>query len=149
VDAERRLELAERFLQEAVYQSRAKQAAGTALHQAALDVQRQCGLGDGPAVVLDLSPAARELVPELVPAGPGPHVAPLLRRWIERQDVLDRERNHFLKAFRQRHGFDRAAYTPALLAEFESGLDRINAQVTAERRAVAAELLAGAFGNQP
>lgn len=147
MDAEARLELAERFLQEAVYQSRAKQAAGTALHQAALDVQRQCGLGDGPAVVLDLSPAARELVPQLFPAaqfpsGPGPHVAPLLRRWIERQDVLDRERNHFLKAFRQRHGFDRSKYTPALLAEFESGLDRINAQATAERRAAAAELLA-------
>lgn len=146
MDAERRLELAERFLQEAVFRSRAKQAAGTALRQAALDVERQCGLGDGAQVVLDLSPAARELVPELFPAalypaGPGEDVAACLRRWVERQDALDRERNHYLKAFRNRHGFDRSKYTSSQLAEFESGLESINARVAVERRAAAAELL--------
>jgi hypothetical protein len=64
-----------------------------------------------------------------------------VREWVERQDVLDRERNHFMKAFRQRHGFDRTKYTAELLAQFEQGLERVNAQVAAERRAVAAKLL--------
>jgi hypothetical protein len=68
-------------------------------------------------------------------------VPALVREWVERQDVLDRERNHFLKAFRQRHGFDRAKYTAEQLVQFEEGLDRVNAQVAAERRAVAAKLL--------
>lgn len=136
------LGLAELFLQEAVYRSRATQAAGTALAQLSSGVERQCGLGDGPAVVLDLTARGRELAAQLFPTAAPEHVAPLLRAWVERQDALDRDRNHFLKAFRQRHGFDRNAYSPELRLQFEQGLERVNAQAAAERRAAAERLLA-------
>jgi len=142
VERAERLARAELFLQEAVYRSRATQAAGTALAQLAEGAQRQCGLGDGPAVVLDLTPRGRELAGELFPGGVPAHVAPLLREWVERQDALDRDRNHFLKAFRQRHGFDRNAYSPELRAQFEQGLERVSAAAAAERSAVAERLLA-------
>jgi hypothetical protein len=144
------LELAEAFLQEAVFRSRAVQAAGTALAQLGSDKQRQCGLGAQAAVELDLTPRALELAQQLWPGGldaalnPG-RVATLRRvmaAWIERQDALDRERNHFLKAFRHKHGFDRRAYSADQLAEYESGLAAINAQADAERRAAAVEVLA-------
>lgn len=134
------LALAELFLQEAVYRSRATQAAGTALAQLGAGAERQCGLGDGPAVVLDLTPRGRELAAQLFPTAVPAHVAPLLRAWVERQDALDRDRNHFLKAFRQRHGFDRNAYSPELRAQFEQGLERVNAQAALERRAAAERL---------
>ena len=62
--------------------------------------------------------------------------------WVERNDQLDRDRNHFLKAFRTKHGFDRRAWTPELLAEYEQGLAEINARVETERHAAARELVA-------
>ncbi|MBL8804392.1 MAG: hypothetical protein JNN27_20520 [Planctomycetes bacterium] len=140
------LELAEAFLQEAVFRSRAVQAAGTALAQLANDKQRQCGLGAEAAIELDLTPRALELAQQLWPGGlDGGRVATLRRvmaAWIERQDALDRERNHFLKAFRKAHGFDRRAFSAEQLAEYENGLAAINAQADAERRAAAVEVLA-------
>jgi len=139
------LERAEAFLQEAVYRSRARQAAGVALAQAATDKQRQCGLGARAELELDLSPRAAELARELWPAGLDDARAEQVRRtmteWIERQDALDRERNHFLKAFRHTHGFDRNAYDAEQLAAFESGLERVNAQANAERTEAARRLL--------
>lgn len=141
-----RIELAEAFLQEAVFRSRAKQAAGTALAQLATDKQRQCGLGVEAALELDLTPRARELAALLWPEGIAPTriaaVQRVMSAWIERQDALDRERNHFLKAFRNAHGFDRRAYTPTMSADYDSGLERVNALADTERRAAAAELLA-------
>jgi hypothetical protein len=142
--------LAEAFLQEAVFRSRSKQAAGTALAQLALDPssgkQRQCGLGARAELELDLTPRALELAQLLWPAGIDEARVTTVRRvmagWIERQDALDRERNHFLKAFRQQHGFDRRTYTPAQLADYDSGLERVNALADTERRAAAIELLA-------
>jgi hypothetical protein len=134
------LGLAELFLQEAVYRSRATQAAGTALAQLSSGVERQCGLGDGPAVVLDLTARGRELAAQLFPTAVPEHVAPLLRAWVERQDALDRDRNHFLKAFRHAHGFDRRAWSAGLLAEYESGLAAIAARED-EARAIAARRL--------
>lgn len=140
------LELAEAFLQEAVFRSRAVQAAGTALAQLGSDKQRQCGLGAQAAVELDLTPRALELAQQLWPGGLDAGRIATLRRvmaaWIERQDALDRERNHFLKAFRHKHGFDRRAYSAEQLAEYENGLAAINAQADAERRAAAVEVLA-------
>jgi hypothetical protein len=62
--------------------------------------------------------------------------------WVERQDAIDRKRNHFLKAFRSRHGFDRARYAPEVLGEWEAGLAGINAEEDLERRAMAERLLA-------
>lgn len=154
-----RLSLAEAFLQEAVFRSRAKQAAGTAL--AALSAisaeskpasttgaagdARGCGLGLRAEVVLDLSPRAAELSRQLWPEGLAEtdldRVRSVMHAWIELQDALDRKRNHFLKAFRQAHGFDRAAYSPGLRAEFEAGLERVNTEVSERRRAAAEALL--------
>ena len=143
MDEAERVRLAEAFLQEAVFRSRAAQAAGTFLAQTGADVARQCGLGLEAAVVLDLSPRGRELFAALWPdANPDvERVHALLREWIGRQDALDRERNHYLKAFRQKHGFDRNAYTLEQRAEFEGGLERVNAAVEAERRDTAKRLL--------
>ncbi len=144
------LELAEAFLQEAVFRSRAEQATSTALaHLAAHthgDKQRQCGLGTEATIALDLTPRAAELARQLWPAGLDAEranaVRAVLAQWIERQDQLDRERNHFLKAFRHAHGFDRRAYSAEQLAQYEAGLARVNAGADAERRAAAARLLA-------
>ncbi len=61
--------------------------------------------------------------------------------WVKRQDGLDRKRNHFLKDFRGAHGADRRTYSEAVKAEYESGLDAVNARVAAERDAAAARLL--------
>ncbi|MBI5433212.1 MAG: hypothetical protein HZA52_10320 [Planctomycetes bacterium] len=171
-----RLALAEAFLQEAVFQSRAKQAAGTALAAGASAKPTNCGLGREAAVVLELSPRGRELFDSLfvresddLPGGRSEAASPedrsdgtpshraststppavdlarirdVLSTWVERQDQLDRDRNHFLKAFRQRHGFDRRAYTPALLADYDSGLAEINARADRERREHASRILA-------
>ena len=65
----------------------------------------------------------------------------VMTAWIEEQDQLDRKRNHFLKAFRGKHGARRADYDPQLLAEFEAGLDAVNAEVSAARAVSAARLL--------
>src|SRR5260221_272995 len=62
--------------------------------------------------------------------------------WIERQDAIDRKRNHFLKSFRSRHGFDRIRYGPEATRELEAGLAAINAEEDSERRATAQRLLA-------
>jgi hypothetical protein len=64
----------------------------------------------------------------------------VLRGWVEKQDALDRKRNHFLKAFRGQHGFDRTRYTSEQSAEFEAGLARVNDEEDRLRRAAALEL---------
>jgi len=62
--------------------------------------------------------------------------------WIEKQDAFDRKRNHFLKAFRGRHGFDRTVYPPEVVAEYDAGLAGIASDEDAERIR-AAEAIAG------
>ena len=118
MESEQRAPLAEAFLAEAVFASRAKQAASASLVQ-----NNGCGLGTRPEVALDLSPRAAELARELWPrvlsASELQLVRDTLASWVEDQDALDRKRNHFLKDFRTRHGFDRAAYTPEQLAELD------------------------------
>jgi hypothetical protein len=140
MDAQERLRLAESFLQEAVFESRAKQAAGTALFGGGAS----CGLGARAEVVLALSPRAAEFARALWPrelsSAELDRVRDVAREWVESQDALDRKRNHFLKDFRQRHGFDRSAYAAEQHAEFDSGLERINAEVTSRRRAAAERL---------
>jgi hypothetical protein len=66
--------------------------------------------------------------------------------WIRLQDGLDRKRNHFLKAFRQEHGFDRKAYSPEVRAKYQTGLDAVN-QDNDERLATAAQRLLDALGH--
>jgi hypothetical protein len=105
----------------------------------------QCGLGKKAAVELDLSEKGRELAnrlwseplsePELA------RVHDVMRTWIRAQDALDRDRNHFLKAFRREHGFDRRAYTPELQSEYDAGLAEINAGANDALREHAARLV--------
>ena len=143
-----RIRDAEAFLQEAVFRSRASQATSAALGGARLDREPApggCGLGHEAALELDLSPAAAEIFGRLWPGGPEPseveRTRDLMRDWITRQDALDRKRNHFLRDFRQAHGFDRAAYSAAELEEYETGLARINGEVRERLRGAARELL--------
>ena len=140
-DCEERLALAEAFLQEAVYRSRGDQAGATLLAAGSAS----CGLGEKPSVSLDLSPRAEVLFAELF--HDGSDLASLrahMAAWVKRQDALDRRRNHFMKDFRLAHGMDRQSYDPAQLAEFESGLEAINAEATVARRDAAAAMLESA-----
>jgi hypothetical protein len=143
-----RLQLAETLLQEAVYASRARQAAGVSLLLAREkdgSSPTNCGLGREAAVELGLSDRGRTALEALWPDEPAAaeagRVRAALAAWVARNDQLDRDRNHFLKAFRSRHGFDRRAWDSERLAEYEQGLAAINARVDDERRAAARDLL--------
>jgi hypothetical protein len=138
--------LAEGLLGEAVFQSRAKQAAAGAVQAAGRSGgAAQCGLGREAAVELGLSERGGELFRELWPAAPSAGELERLRgviaAWVARADQLDRDRNHFLKAFRQRHGFDRRAYSPEQLATYEAGLAEVNACANRELAEAARALL--------
>ncbi len=141
-----RLELAERFLQEAVFRSRERQAAGVELRRGASPGAGNCGLGEKAAIELDLSARGKELAAQLWPAGlKGAHleeVRALAADWIVEQDSLDRKRNHFLRDFRGKHGFDRTKYAAEIVRAFDTGLDKVNAEETARRRELA-QALAG------
>lgn len=145
MDAER-LRLAEEFLREAVFRSREQQAASS-VERSLRKETGTCGLGERAAIALDLSVRGRELFEQLFGGaggapGAGEAIRAAMSEWIERQDAIDRKRNHFLKAFRGRHGFDRARYAPGVQSEWEAGLAGINAEEDAERRAIAGRLLA-------
>ena len=136
------------FLQEAVYRSRTQQAA-----IAAVAPDAGCGLGARPAVVLSSTPAGGSCS---TPSGRRAwneaalaRVREALRAWVRAQDALDRRRDHFLKAFRQEHGFDRRAYAPDVLAAYESGLEAINAEALAAQRAAARSAAGGAPERPP
>jgi hypothetical protein len=142
-----RLFLAEEFLREAVYRSREKQSALYSLQRDLAPGAGTCGLGERAAIALDLSPRGLELFGRLFdPAGKTPTSSEQIRStmatWIERQDAIDRKRNHFLKSIRGRHGFDRTRYGPEVIGELEAGLARINAEEDSERRATAERLVA-------
>jgi hypothetical protein len=141
---EQRVDWAEEFLREAVYRSRSSQAVATLLAKRASPDVGQCGLGEKAAVALDLTPRGRELFERIFAPDDEPKLARIhdsMRAWIEAQDALDRKRNHFLKAFRHAHGFDRAKYTPAEATELDDGLARINDEENRERRSAAQTLL--------
>ena len=142
-DTEARIELAEAFLQEAVYRSRERQASSLPL---ASGDAGTCGLGERAAVELDVSDRGRELFETLWPVGLEPGSLERLRaamaEWIRRQDALDRKRNHFMKDFRHEHGFDRGQYGEAEAAAWRAGLDGVNTEVDEGRRAAALAILA-------
>ena len=146
--SEERLRLAEEFLREAVFRSRERQAIGVGLQPTRPDGSSptNCGLGRDAEVVLDLSARAQGILRELWPAQlsqPGlERLRAIMSSWIETQDALDRERNHFMRDFRRQHGFDRSRYTPEEMRAFESGLERVNAEESSKRRAEARRLLA-------
>lgn len=144
---EKRIQLAEGLLQEAVYQSRARQAAGIALVQPTVQGEVApggCGLGSE-AAPFELSERGEELRQELWPRETPPTEAERIRGvldcWVELQDAFDRKRNHFLRDFRKEHGFDRRDYSKATAEEFDAGLARINAEVEQRRRELALGLL--------
>jgi len=140
-----RLALAEDFLREAVFRSRASQAVSTALKRTAKPALGTCGLGERAAIVLDLDARGRELFERLWRDADDARlerIRAVTAAWIARQDALDRDRNHFLKAFRAEHGFDRTRYTVELTSAFEAGLAAVNAEEDGERRAAAEQLLA-------
>jgi hypothetical protein len=140
-----RLRTAETFLVEAVFRSRAKQAALGATGGAAADGGR-CGLGVRAAVELNLDRRGLDLFERLWPDGLSDvalqRVRAEMTTWIRRQDALDRERNHFMKAFRAEHGADRTAYTEEQQRAWREGLDAVNDKENAERREAARRLLA-------
>jgi hypothetical protein len=137
-----RTRLAETFLQEAVFQSRAAQASSLSSGDA------NCGLGEKAAVVLDLSERGHELFDELWSAGLVPatleRVQAVMAKWSKLQDGLDRKRNHFMKDFRHEHGFERATYTPEQDAAWRTGMDAVNGECDDARSAAAHELLSAA-----
>src|SRR6187401_3222935 len=124
------LDAAQAFLQEAVYRSRARQAAGAALAlppaPAGGEALRRCGLGEKAAIELDLGPRGAELFETLWPSGLAP--AALAR----------------LRAVRGAHGADRAQYGPDEARAFEDGLAAVNGEVAAGLASAAAALLAAA-----
>ena len=144
-----RLAQALEFLREAVFRPRMGQA-GRSLFAAGAGVKGQCGLGDEAVVVLDLSPRAQELAAQLWPAGldgaAAREVDRVMTAWVERQDALDRDRNHHLKRIRLAHGMDRNQWPPEVLAEFEAGLDSLHRTEDLERSDAARALLDAASG---
>lgn len=104
-----------------------------------------CGLGGKTVVDLQLSPRAEELFRTLWQRELAPteleRVRSVMGAWIEAQDALDRKRNHFLRDFRQTHGFDRTTYTLAQAQDFENGLGKLNNEINQRLAQAAGELL--------
>ncbi len=136
--------LALSFLQEVVYESRAKQAAGAALARGG-STGSNCGLGERAALELGLSARGGELFERLWPQGLAAAAGEVLKRelaaWVESQDAFDRRRNHFLRDFRHQHGFDRTRYSAEQGVQFERGLEQVNGEADAARVAAARRLL--------
>ena len=135
-----RHDLARSFLMEAVYRSRNSQGLGSVFAG-----KTNCGLGEGPVANLDLTEKAQALFSELWAEAPAQEqldaIRATTRDWIERNDALDRDRNHFLRDFRQANGFDRTDYTPEQTTAYESGLDNVNSGADDELSDTARALL--------
>lgn len=141
----RRLELARAFVQEAVYRSRERQAASTVLPSTEASADGRCGLGEKAAVELDLSARGAELFESLWPNGLEAQelrmTQEVMTTWIQRQDGLDRKRNHFMRDFRDAHGYDRTAYSAEERQAYEDGLAAVNAEVEDGLTAAGLQLL--------
>lgn len=135
-----RHDLARSFLMEAVYRSRNSQGLSSVFAG-----KTNCGLGEGPVANLDLTEKAQTLFNELWAEAPAQEqldaIRATTRGWVERNDALDRDRNHFLRDFRQANGFDRTGYTPEQTTAYESGLDKVNSGADDELSDAARALL--------
>ncbi len=141
--SEERLALAQAFLREAVFRSRATQAA-SGVFASKPDVDGRCGLGEKAALVRELTEDGANLFKRLWPEASdavAEQIRARMNAWVVEQDTLDRKRNHFIKAFRQKHGFDRVRWSPEQSEEFDFGLAKINAGEDDARRRAAMELL--------
>jgi hypothetical protein len=109
------------------------------------DAPGSCGLGERAVVELRLSARGTELFGELwgdsVTEADLERIRDVTATWVREQDAFDRDRNHFMKAFRKQHGFDRTEYAPEVLAEWDAGLDEINARVNRKLEKAARRLL--------
>ena len=136
-----RHDLACAFLVEAVYRSRNSQGLDSVFAG-----KSNCGLGEGPVANLDLSEKAQSLFDELWPEPPDQTRLDVIRAttlaWVERCDALDRDRNHFLRDFRQANGFDRSAYTTEQLTEYELGIEDVNSSADVALAEAAEAILA-------
>jgi len=105
-----------------------------------------CGLGSKTMVDLNLSDRAVELFRSIWQRDVAPtemeKIQLVMTSWIEAQDALDRKRNHFLRDFRQTHGFDRTHYTLEQAQAFENGLGKLNNEINVRLSQAAAELIA-------
>lgn len=142
-----RIELAEAFLREAVYRSRAKQGLiATLSPRQDPDAPGACGLGKHAAVELGLDEKGTQLFDRLFASALAENALERVRTamtdWVTRQDALDRKRNHFMKAFRHEHGFDRSAYSEDEARAYEEGLAAVNDEVNRDLRAAAEALVA-------
>lgn len=134
-----RVVMAEAYLMEAVYRSRERQGREAGLREA----PGACGLGERAVVELSLSERGAELFGRLWPEPTEDGVEAirdLTARWVRDQDGYDRDRNHFLKAFRKQHGFDRREYSAETQAAYDAGLSSVNDRVNEELRRAATEL---------
>ena len=135
-----RHDLARSFLMEAVYRSRNSQGLGSVFAG-----KTNCGLGEGPVTNLDLTERAQALFDELwtepLTQAHLDEIRAKTRAWIERSDALDRDRNHFLRDFRQANGFDRTVYTEEQTTAYESGLEKVNSGADEARGEAAKSLL--------
>ena len=135
-----RHDLARSFLMEAVYRSRNSQGLGSVFAG-----KTNCGLGEGPVANLDLTERAQALFDELwtepLTQAHLDEIRAKTRAWIERSDALDRDRNHFLRDFRQANGFDRTVYTEEQTTAYESGLEKVNSGADEARGEAAKSLL--------
>ena len=137
-----RHDLARSFLMEAVYRSRNSQGLGSVFAG-----KTNCGLGEGPVTNLDLTERAQALFDELwtepLTQAQLDEIRAKTRAWIERSDALDRDRNHFLRDFRQANGFDRTVYTEEQTTAYESGLEKVNSGADEALGEAATSLLRG------
>lgn len=134
--------LAREFLTQILYKSR------EALHQRGpftVSGGGSCGLGENPPSPEALGPERGRFLAGLFPPdGPddgGRTLSPLLQNWLKDSDALDRDRNHFLKRFRQAHGLDRRRYDAATEKAFAEGLERLKARQDALLGSYARKLL--------
>lgn len=134
--------LVREFLTQILYKSR------EALHQRdpfAVSSGGSCGLGENPPSLEALGPEwgrfLAGLFPPDGPTGGGRSLSPFLQSWLKDSDALDRDRNHFLKRFRQAHGLDRRRYDAPTEKVFAEGLERLKARQDALLENYAQKLL--------
>lgn len=119
--------LAHKFLEESVFAAREAQHGGGPTVEAG-----GCGLGARPVIPASFNKKQADLMEEMIGVSGGDAeivVAAAVQhaeQWIKLQDGLDRKRNHFLKDFRNAHGFDRKQYPPDVEARFKQGIDAVN-----------------------
>lgn len=134
------------FLQESVFASRAASHSTTLR---LLDGASGCGKGPRPVIPEDFNPRQADLLARMLvlrAVTPSPAMFDTVRdrvgRWVKIQDGIDRQRSHFIKDFRDIHGFEHASWAAPVQAEFKERIDVINADNRVRLDAAAGDLAA-------